>query len=95
MNADPSRHTPWSCTQATPVGNGMGVTDSGILIPLGKYCVSHYETVRRKTRTCEIGPVKVGSDHPIALQTMVTADTAKVDAVVDEVRGTDCSCPRL
>ena len=33
----------------------------------------------------QIGPVKVGSDHPVALQTMTTTDTRDVQATVDQV----------
>jgi (E)-4-hydroxy-3-methylbut-2-enyl-diphosphate synthase len=40
---------------------------------------------RRKTRTVNCGPVKFGSDHPIVRQTMATANTADVQATVEEV----------
>ena len=33
----------------------------------------------------QIGPVKVGSDHPVALQTMTTTDTRDVQATIDQV----------
>lgn len=33
----------------------------------------------------QIGPVKVGSEHKIALQTMTTTDTREVEATVDQV----------
>lgn len=33
----------------------------------------------------QIGPVKVGSEHPIALQTMTTTDTRDVEATVEQV----------
>lgn len=39
---------------------------------LTKYCDSVYTTQRRKTSTVTCGDVKIGSDHPIALQTMTT-----------------------
>lgn len=51
----------------------------------GKYCESTWQTRRRPTRTVEIGPVKVGSQHKIALQTMTTTDTRDVNATVDQV----------
>ena len=35
----------------------------------------------------QIGPVKVGSEHKIALQTMTTTDTRDVEGTVDQVRG--------
>jgi (E)-4-hydroxy-3-methylbut-2-enyl-diphosphate synthase len=34
----------------------------------------------------QIGNVKVGSDHPIALQTMTTTDTRDIEATVDQVK---------
>lgn len=34
----------------------------------------------------QIGNVKVGSEHPIALQTMTTTDTRNVQGTVDQVR---------
>lgn len=34
----------------------------------------------------QIGKVKVGSEHPIALQTMTTTDTRNVAATVEQVR---------
>ena len=33
----------------------------------------------------QVGKVKVGSEHPIALQTMTTTDTRNVQATVDQV----------
>ncbi|MBI2011433.1 (E)-4-hydroxy-3-methylbut-2-enyl-diphosphate synthase [Candidatus Daviesbacteria bacterium] len=40
---------------------------------------------RRITRVVRIGEVLVGGDNPIAVQTMVTAPTANVEAVVNQV----------
>ncbi|KAL4448645.1 hypothetical protein ABPG75_005864 [Micractinium tetrahymenae] len=51
-----------------------------------KYCESINQTKRRPTRTVEIGPVKVGSEHPIALQTMTTTDTRDVEKTVEQVK---------
>ena len=42
--------------------------------------------MRRPTRTVWVGPVPVGSQHPIALQTMPTSDTRDVQKTVEEVR---------
>mmetsp|Transcript_745 Transcript_745/g.2261 ORF Transcript_745/g.2261 Transcript_745/m.2261 type:complete len:737 (+) Transcript_745:186-2396(+) len=53
--------------------------------PSGKYCESTWQTRRRPTRTVEVGPVRIGSEHKIALQTMTTTDTRDVDATVDQV----------
>eukprot|EP00879_Flechtneria_rotunda_P000533 GHRR01000637.1.p1 GENE.GHRR01000637.1~~GHRR01000637.1.p1 ORF type:complete len:730 (+),score=224.04 GHRR01000637.1:217-2406(+) len=55
-----------------------------LIIP--KYCESINQTRRRPTRTVTIGPVKVGSEHPIALQTMTTTDTRNIQATVDQVK---------
>lgn len=46
---------------------------------------------RRKTRTCTIGidpkvQVKIGSEHPVAIQTMCTVKTDDVEAVLAEIK---------
>jgi (E)-4-hydroxy-3-methylbut-2-enyl-diphosphate synthase len=41
---------------------------------------------RRKTVTVDVGGVKVGSDHPIAVQSMTNTDTADVAGTVAQVR---------
>lgn len=50
-----------------------------------KYCDSVYKTERRKTSTVHCGDVPVGSEHPIALQTMTTAMTTDVQGSIDQV----------
>ena len=40
-----------------------------------KYCESIYQTIRRPTRTIQIGKVETGSAHPVRLQTMTTTGT--------------------
>lgn len=43
----------------------------------------------------QIGGVPVGSEHPIALQTMTTTDTTNVAATVEQVNGYPivlCAC---
>lgn len=40
---------------------------------------------RRKTRTVAIGGVKVGSEHPVSVQSMVKAKTADVKTVVEQI----------
>jgi (E)-4-hydroxy-3-methylbut-2-enyl-diphosphate synthase len=57
-----------------------------LIIPTPKYCESINQTRRRPTRTIDIGNVKVGSEHPIALQTMTTTDTRDIQATVDQVK---------
>ena len=63
--------------------------DHGPLVGLDgkplRYCADQYKVTRRKTSTVQIGKVMVGSDHPIALQTMTTTDTMDVAATVDQV----------
>jgi len=50
-----------------------------------QYCESVYQTNRRPTSTVTCGDVKIGSDHPIALQTMTTAMTTEVQESIDQV----------
>jgi (E)-4-hydroxy-3-methylbut-2-enyl-diphosphate synthase len=42
--------------------------------------------VRRKTRTVKIGAVNIGSDHPVACQTMTTTLTHDVEATVAQIK---------
>ena len=51
---------------------------------LTQYCKSLNGVERRKTRTCQAGPVKFGSEHPIVRQTMATTLTSDVQATVDQ-----------
>ncbi|KAH7624269.1 hypothetical protein Ndes2526B_g01534 [Nannochloris sp. 'desiccata'] len=60
--------------------------ETSLVIPTPKYCDSPYQTVRRTTRTINIGSVNVGSAHPIALQTMTTTDTRDIEATVAQVK---------
>ncbi len=49
---------------------------------------------RRKTRVVEVGPLKIGGDNPILIQSMTIADTMETDAVVREIRELyDAGCP--
>lgn len=57
-----------------------------LVIPTPRYCESIHQTRRRPTSTVEIGNVKVGSEHPIALQTMTTTDTRDIAATVEQVK---------
>ncbi|KAG1675454.1 hypothetical protein FOA52_001753 [Chlamydomonas sp. UWO 241] len=61
-------------------------TASPAELPPFKYCESYSQSKRRPTRTIHIGKVKVGSEHPIALQTMTTTDTRDVEATVAQVK---------
>ncbi len=58
-----------------------------LILPEGLYCESTHTTKRRPTRTVWAGPVPIGSEHPIARQTMTTTDTKNVDATVEQVSG--------
>lgn len=42
---------------------------------------------RRQTRTCTIGKLKIGSEHPVAIQTMTMSKTHDVEAVLKEIEG--------
>ena len=41
--------------------------------------------VRRKSVTCTIGKVRVGSDAPVVVQSMTNTDTADVASTVEQV----------
>ncbi len=41
---------------------------------------------RRKTNEVSIGTVKIGAEHPIAVQSMTTSRTEDVDLVLAEIR---------
>src|ERR1700752_3293195 len=72
------------------VGLGMPTPPVPILAP------------RRKTRQLMVGDVGIGSDHPIAVQSMTTTKTHDVDATLQqiaELTATGCdivrvACPR-
>ncbi|MDR7300694.1 flavodoxin-dependent (E)-4-hydroxy-3-methylbut-2-enyl-diphosphate synthase [Haloactinomyces albus] len=40
---------------------------------------------RRKTRQLQVGPVGVGSDHPISVQTMTTTNTADINGTLQQI----------
>ena len=72
------------------------MTEGGVLLPTGLYCPDTTQTFRRKTRTIQIGNVKLGSDHPIVKQTMTTSDTRDVNATVNEImRCTDAGAQMI
>ena len=48
---------------------------------------------RRTTRTVNVGGIKIGSDHPIRIQSMTKCDTRNADRTVSEIkRLTKCGC---
>lgn len=55
-----------------------------LLLPAA-YCEEIYKAMRRPTRTVWAGKVPIGSEHPIAKQTMTTTDTRNIDATVDQI----------
>ncbi|MES2309413.1 MAG: (E)-4-hydroxy-3-methylbut-2-enyl-diphosphate synthase [Verrucomicrobiota bacterium] len=48
------------------------------------YCSSPWKYQRRKTRTVDVRGVKIGSDHPIRVQSMITCDTMDTEACVKQ-----------
>ena len=42
-------------------------------------------TIRRKTRTVKVGNVKIGSQHPVSIQSMTKTDTRDVEATVKQI----------
>ena len=52
---------------------------------VGKYCEDTTRPRRRPTRTCQIGKVPIGSQHPIAKQTMTTTVTKDVEGSVEQI----------
>lgn len=56
------------------------------LLPAGGYCEASERCIRRKTRTVNVGSVKIGSDHPLALQTMANTLTHDIEATVAQIK---------
>lgn len=52
-----------------------------------RYSPSPLNTARRATREVAIGPVGVGGDNPIRVQSMLTSDTRDTESCVDESMG--------
>jgi (E)-4-hydroxy-3-methylbut-2-enyl-diphosphate synthase len=49
--------------------------------------------IRRKTRVIRIGPVKIGGNNPIAIQSMAKAKTSDVDRVLAQIKELEnCGC---
>lgn len=56
------------------------------------------QIVRRKTRQISVGPVKIGGDAPVVVQSMTTSDTRDVAATVAEIKrleGAGCEIVRV
>ncbi|MEK7842251.1 MAG: flavodoxin-dependent (E)-4-hydroxy-3-methylbut-2-enyl-diphosphate synthase, partial [Deltaproteobacteria bacterium] len=41
---------------------------------------------RRKTRQITVGSVKIGSDHPVSIQSMTNTDTSDVKATINQIK---------
>lgn len=55
-------------------------------------------THRRQTTTCTVGSVKLGSEYPVAIQTMTMGKTENIEATVEEIRtveGKGCDIVRV
>lgn len=59
---------------------------AGPVMPPGMYCEAVEKMKRRKTRTVMVGGVPIGSEHPIAVQTMATTSTHIVEDTVAQVK---------
>lgn len=60
---------------------------------MSHYCESIYQTKRRKTREVMVGPVGVGGNHPIRIQSMTTSNTRDAEATIEQiVRLADIGC---
>lgn len=58
-----------------------------------EYCVSTYQTKRFKTREVMVGPVGVGGNNPIRIQSMTTSNTRDAIATADQImRLADAGC---
>jgi (E)-4-hydroxy-3-methylbut-2-enyl-diphosphate synthase len=68
------------------VNGDITAIESALGLPEGGYSDSVNQCVRRKTRTVNIGKVKVGSEHPIATQTMTTTLTEDVEGTVAQIK---------
>ena len=58
---------------------------SSFFMMADKYCVSNERPSRRQTSTVQVGPVPIGSEHPVVKQTMTTTITRDVESSVQQV----------
>jgi len=62
------------------------------------YCESPYVYQRRRTREVTVGPVGIGGDHPIRVQSMITCDTMDTAASIRqtlELAAVGCEVVRI
>jgi (E)-4-hydroxy-3-methylbut-2-enyl-diphosphate synthase len=50
-----------------------------------QYCDFIYQTKRRKTRAVKVGPIAIGGDNPIRIQSMTTTPTRDVEGTVSQI----------
>jgi len=50
-----------------------------------RYCADLFDYSRRLSRVVTVGDVKMGGDHPVVVQSMITSDTRDTAACVAEV----------
>jgi len=64
-----------------------------IMSTMQPYCHSRFKAVRRPTREVKVGPVGVGGDNPIRVQSMTTSLTPDVEATVKQcIRLAEAGC---
>lgn len=51
---------------------------------MSSYCASRFRTLRRRSTPVNVGPVGVGGDHPVRVQSMTTTNTQDVEATVKQ-----------
>jgi (E)-4-hydroxy-3-methylbut-2-enyl-diphosphate synthase len=57
------------------------------------YCASPYVYQRRRSRVVRVGPVTVGGDHPIRVQSMLTCDTMDTEkCIAQTIELADVGC---
>ncbi len=49
-----------------------------------RYCPDLHHYQRRQTRVCQVGPVGIGGDNPVRVQSMLTSDTRDTESCVRE-----------
>jgi len=57
------------------------------------YCPSIWSTKRRKTREIKVGPIGVGGDNPVRIQSMTTSSTRDIEGTIEQIiRLADAGC---
>ncbi|MFC2158413.1 flavodoxin-dependent (E)-4-hydroxy-3-methylbut-2-enyl-diphosphate synthase, partial [Acidobacteriota bacterium] len=46
----------------------------------------NYNSFRRKTHKIHVGPVAVGGDAPVSVQSMTKTDTRNAQATIDQIK---------